>query len=131
MCLLLLLFLFTFYIFGFEGEVSNLTSDGGFVIKVKSGAAHHSCCVVVRNMQRCVYAIPTIPFLHNDTITELEKNVEESRNALVASKDTIAKQGRDGEKFQMPSIHLKDTISKLEKEVEESETALRTRLHVI
>lgn len=108
-----------------------MTSDVGFVIKVKSGAAYHSCCVVVKNMQRCIYAIPAVSFRHDDTITELEKNVEESRSSLMASKDTIAKQGRDGEKSQMASVHLKGTISKLEKDVEDSQTALRTRLHVI
>lgn len=101
------------------------------VIKVKSGGTYHSCCVVVKNMQRCVYAIPTVSFMHNDTITELEKSVEESRMSLMASKDTIAKHGRDGEKSQMSSIELKGTIAKLEKDVEGSQKALRTRLHVI
>lgn len=69
--------------------------------------------------------------MHSDTITELEKNVEESRMSLMASKDLIAKQGRDGEKSRMSSTDLNETIAKLEKDVEESQKALRIRLHVI
>ncbi|KAL8477076.1 hypothetical protein ACS0TY_029401 [Phlomoides rotata] len=118
-----------FYMLDAHEEIYGANAGNVYLFgKVKSGAAYHSCCVVVKNMQRCVYAIPT-DFLHNDTITELENNVEESRISLMASKDAIAKQGRDGEKSQMASIHLKGTVSKLEKDVEESQTALRTRLH--
>ncbi|KAK6923049.1 DNA-directed DNA polymerase, family B, exonuclease domain, partial [Dillenia turbinata] len=47
--------------------------------KVKAGSTYHSCCVVVKNMQRCVYAIPNSSIFHNDLITKLEKDVEESR----------------------------------------------------
>ncbi|KAK4262306.1 hypothetical protein QN277_027885 [Acacia crassicarpa] len=47
--------------------------------KVKSGNSYQSCCVVVKNMQRCVYAIPSRPLHHTDEMMELEKDVEESR----------------------------------------------------
>ncbi|XAR73998.1 DNA-directed DNA polymerase [Bertholletia excelsa] len=47
--------------------------------KVKAGAAYHSCCVVVKNMQRCVYAIPNGPLFQSDIIMKLEKVAEESR----------------------------------------------------
>ncbi|KAL0343706.1 UNVERIFIED_CONTAM: DNA polymerase alpha catalytic subunit [Sesamum angustifolium] len=122
-----------FYILDAHEEIhganaGNLSLWKGCIF-VKSGGTYHSCCVVVKNMQRCVYAIPTVSFMHNDTITELEKNVEESRLSLMASKDMIAKQGRDGEKSRMSSTDLKDTIAKLEKNVEESQKALRIRLH--
>ncbi|KAK9284464.1 hypothetical protein L1049_023637 [Liquidambar formosana] len=47
--------------------------------KVKAGSTYHSCCVVVKNMQRCVYAIPNGSVFHNDMIMKLEKDAEESR----------------------------------------------------
>lgn len=81
-------------------------------------------------MHRCVYAIPTVSFMHNDRITELEKNVEESQTALMTSKDAMAKHGRDGEKLHVSSIDLKGTVAKLEKDLEESRAALRAQLHV-
>ncbi|KAG8373805.1 hypothetical protein BUALT_Bualt11G0063300 [Buddleja alternifolia] len=102
---------------------------GAVVFQVKAGGTYHSCCVVVKNMQRCVYAIPTVSLVHNETITELEKKVEEFRASLMASKETLAKQGKDGEKIRLSFSDLKDTIAKLEKHVEESQTALSTRLH--
>ncbi|KAL0377699.1 UNVERIFIED_CONTAM: DNA polymerase alpha catalytic subunit [Sesamum radiatum] len=119
-----------FYILDAHEEIHGANAGNLYLFgKVKSGGTYHSCCVVVKNMQRCVYAIPTVSFMHNDTITELEKNVEESRLSLMAFKDMIAKQGRDGEKSRMLSTDLKETIAKLEKNVEESQKALRIRLH--
>ncbi|KAL0450358.1 UNVERIFIED_CONTAM: DNA polymerase alpha catalytic subunit [Sesamum latifolium] len=119
-----------FYILDAHEEIHGANAGNLYLFgKVKSGGTYHSCCVVVKNMQRCLYAIPTVSFMHNDTITELEKNVEESRLSLMASKDMIAKQGRDGEKSRMSSTDLKETIAKLEKNVEESQKALRIRLH--
>ncbi|KAK6116225.1 hypothetical protein DH2020_050021 [Rehmannia glutinosa] len=119
-----------FYILDAHEEIYGANAGNLYLFgKVKSGGTYHSCCVVVKNMQRCVYAIPTVSFMHNETITELEKNVEKSRISLMASKDLIAKQGRDCEKSRMSSTDLKDTIDKLEKDVEESQTALRSRLH--
>ncbi|KAK4416185.1 DNA polymerase alpha catalytic subunit [Sesamum alatum] len=119
-----------FYILDAHEEIHGANAGNLYLFgKVKSGGTYHSCCVVVKNMQRCVYAIPTVSFMHNDTISKLEKNVEESRLSLMASKDMIAKQGRDGEKSRMSSTDLKETIAKLEKDVEESQKALRTRLH--
>ncbi|XP_057449530.1 DNA polymerase alpha catalytic subunit-like [Lotus japonicus] len=47
--------------------------------KVKTGDLYQSCCVVVRNMQRCVYAIPSRPLHYTDEIMNLEKQVQESR----------------------------------------------------
>ncbi|KAL6339038.1 hypothetical protein AAG906_024189 [Vitis piasezkii] len=47
--------------------------------KVKAGSAYHSCCVVVKNMERCVYAIPNDSVFGNDEIMRLEKDVEASR----------------------------------------------------
>ncbi|CAK9177541.1 unnamed protein product [Ilex paraguariensis] len=47
--------------------------------KVKVGRTYHSCCVVVKNMQRCVYAIPIGSLFENDTIVKLEKDAGESR----------------------------------------------------
>ncbi|CBI21412.3 unnamed protein product, partial [Vitis vinifera] len=47
--------------------------------KVKAGSAYHSCCVVVKNMERCVYAIPNDSVFGNDEIMRLEKDIEASR----------------------------------------------------
>ncbi|KAL6580134.1 hypothetical protein OROMI_008158 [Orobanche minor] len=88
-----------FYMLDAHEEIYGANAGNVYLFgKVKSGAAYHSCCVVVQNMWRCVFAIPTVSFLHDATITELEKKIEESRISLMACKDTIAKQGTDGEK---------------------------------
>ncbi|TXG59415.1 hypothetical protein EZV62_013988 [Acer yangbiense] len=47
--------------------------------KVKAGSTYHSCCVVVKNMHRCVYAIPNGSLFNTDKIMKLEKDAEESR----------------------------------------------------
>lgn len=47
--------------------------------KVKAGDTFHSCCVVVKNMQRCIYAIPSASFLHSDEMLELQKDAEQSK----------------------------------------------------
>ncbi|PON43001.1 DNA polymerase alpha catalytic subunit [Parasponia andersonii] len=47
--------------------------------KVKAGTAYHSCCVVVKNMQRCVYAIPNKSLFNSDELMKLEKDAEESQ----------------------------------------------------
>lgn len=46
---------------------------------MKAGNTYHSCCVVVKNMHRCVYAIPNSSIFHTDEMSMLEKEVEESR----------------------------------------------------
>lgn len=43
------------------------------------GNTYQSCCVVVKNMQRCIYAIPNGSMFQNDTVTKLERDVEESK----------------------------------------------------
>lgn len=48
-------------------------------IQVKAGTAYHSCCVVVKNMQRCVYAIANKSSFNADELMKLEKDAEESR----------------------------------------------------
>ncbi|XP_075654619.1 DNA polymerase alpha catalytic subunit [Castanea sativa] len=47
--------------------------------KVKAGSTYHSCCVVVKNMQRCVYAIPNGSLFHSEEMIKLEKDLAESR----------------------------------------------------
>ncbi|XBI20461.1 hypothetical protein VPH35_061752 [Triticum aestivum] len=42
--------------------------------KVVIGKRFHSCCVVVKNMQRCIYAIPSSSVFPRDTISRIEKN---------------------------------------------------------
>ncbi|KAG0614550.1 hypothetical protein M758_6G185500 [Ceratodon purpureus] len=43
--------------------------------KVPVGGRYESCCVVVRNMQRCVYAVPNPSVFPPNTIAELEQLV--------------------------------------------------------
>ncbi|KAL4577433.1 hypothetical protein LXL04_013542 [Taraxacum kok-saghyz] len=47
--------------------------------KVKAGSSYHSCCVVVKNMQRCMYAIPNGPVFEDSVILNLERDLEESK----------------------------------------------------
>ncbi|KAI3799023.1 hypothetical protein L1987_34311 [Smallanthus sonchifolius] len=42
--------------------------------KVKAGNTYHSCCVVVKNMQRCIYAIPSGPVFEETGILKLEES---------------------------------------------------------
>lgn len=37
------------------------------------GGKYESCCVVVRNMQRCVYAVPSPSIFPPSTLSELEQ----------------------------------------------------------
>ncbi|CAA2966660.1 DNA polymerase alpha catalytic subunit [Olea europaea subsp. europaea] len=118
-----------FYILDAHEEIYGANIGNIYLFgKVKAGSTYQSCCVVVKNMQRCVYAFPTVPFLHNDTIAKLERDVEETRMSLKAFKETM-KRDKDGEKSRMSSADDKDTIAKLERDVEESQTTLYTRLH--
>ncbi|TKY70585.1 DNA polymerase alpha catalytic subunit [Spatholobus suberectus] len=47
--------------------------------KVKAGDLYQSCCVIVKNMQRCVYAIPSRPLHRTEEMMSLERDVQESR----------------------------------------------------
>lgn len=49
------------------------------VMQLKVGSTYQSCCAVVKNMQRCVYAIPNSPLFQTDEMMKLEKDAEESR----------------------------------------------------
>ncbi|KAK1410275.1 hypothetical protein QVD17_36810 [Tagetes erecta] len=42
--------------------------------KVKAGNMYQSCCVVVKNMQRCIYAIPSGPVFDEAVILKLEES---------------------------------------------------------
>lgn len=53
-------------------------------MKVKSGDTYQSCCVVVKNMQRCVFAIPNVSVFQEDKIMKIEKDVLESRLSSTA-----------------------------------------------
>lgn len=54
------------------------------LMKVKSGGTYQSCCVVVKNMQRCVFAIPNVSVFQEDKIMKIEKDVLESRLSSTA-----------------------------------------------
>ncbi|KAH9611127.1 hypothetical protein KSS87_007292 [Heliosperma pusillum] len=50
--------------------------------KVKAGNSYQSCCVVVKNMQRCVYAIPNESVFHNEVVLKLEKDLADVKISI-------------------------------------------------
>ncbi|GJS43716.1 RNA-directed DNA polymerase, eukaryota, reverse transcriptase zinc-binding domain protein [Tanacetum coccineum] len=44
-------------------------------LNVKAGSTYHSCCVVVKNMQRCIYAIPSDSVFEDPVIAKHEQDV--------------------------------------------------------
>ncbi|XP_020261450.1 DNA polymerase alpha catalytic subunit [Asparagus officinalis] len=69
----------------FGGNLGTLYLFG----KVKSGGAHHSCCVIVKNMQRCIYAIPDSSVFPSNKLAEVEMKVKESQDPATASRTTL------------------------------------------
>ncbi|KAK9713540.1 hypothetical protein RND81_06G034100 [Saponaria officinalis] len=69
-----------FYILDAHEELYG-ANDGTVYLfgKVKAGNAYQSCCVVVKNMQRCLYAIPNDSVFHNEVVLKLEKDVTDSK----------------------------------------------------
>ncbi|GMH25198.1 hypothetical protein Nepgr_027041 [Nepenthes gracilis] len=47
--------------------------------KVQAGGSYHSCCVVVKNMHRCVYAIPKGSVFQNEVAMKIQKDAAESK----------------------------------------------------
>ncbi|XP_078447158.1 DNA-directed DNA polymerase [Wolffia australiana] len=71
--------------------------------KVKAGNSYHSCCVVVKNTQRCIYAIPNSSVFESSITSELEEKVASSK---MSTADFRAK-------LQDMSASLKNEISSL------------------
>ncbi|KAG5528834.1 hypothetical protein RHGRI_029482 [Rhododendron griersonianum] len=68
-----------FYILDVHEEFYGANAGNVYLFgKVKAGSTYSSCCVIVKNMQRCVYAIPNGSLFQHDIIMKLEKDVEES-----------------------------------------------------
>ncbi|KAF7803369.1 DNA polymerase alpha catalytic subunit [Senna tora] len=94
--------------------------------KVKAGKSYQSCCVVVKNMQRCVYAIPNHPLHCTDEMMKLDKDVEESRiscterhkkrqDMVFGLKNEIAKQlSLNVSTFSMESVKRKYAFERSE-----------------
>ncbi|GAA0168120.1 DNA metabolism protein [Lithospermum erythrorhizon] len=85
--------------------------------KVKTGGAggkFHSCCVIVKNMQRCVYAIPRGHVFDNSSLIQPDRDSEESPASFQAQlhemasglKTEISKQllERDVSSFSMAPV---------------------------
>ncbi|XP_031475754.1 DNA polymerase alpha catalytic subunit [Nymphaea colorata] len=49
--------------------------------KVKVGNSYASCCVIVKNMQRCIFAIPHESIFPEDVTMELERTAKDSDNS--------------------------------------------------
>ncbi|OVA15651.1 DNA-directed DNA polymerase [Macleaya cordata] len=76
-----------FYIIDAHEEFYGANSGTVYLFgKVKVGNTYHSCCAVVKNVQRCVYAIPNGSVFQNDAIIELERDVADSRIAPTVSR---------------------------------------------
>ncbi|XBI30401.1 hypothetical protein VPH35_054156 [Triticum aestivum] len=64
-----------FYVLDAYEEPFGINSGTVYLFgKVVIGKRFHSCCVVVKNMQRCIYAIPSSSVFPRDTISRIEKN---------------------------------------------------------
>uniref|UniRef100_A0A803KXY4 DNA polymerase n=1 Tax=Chenopodium quinoa TaxID=63459 RepID=A0A803KXY4_CHEQI len=69
-----------FYILDAYEELYNTNAGTVYLFgKVKAGNAYHSCCVVVKNMQRCLYAIPSASVFHNEEVMKLEKDFADKK----------------------------------------------------
>ncbi|XP_022149463.1 DNA polymerase alpha catalytic subunit-like [Momordica charantia] len=69
-----------FYIIEAHEELFGANSGTVYLFgKVKAGDMYHSCCVVVKNMQRCVYAIPSASLLHSDEMLNLRNDAKQSQ----------------------------------------------------
>lgn len=74
-----------FYILDAHEELFGANSGNLYLFgKVKSGGTYQSCCVVVKNIQRCVFAIPIVSVFEEDKIMKIEKDVQESRLSSTA-----------------------------------------------
>uniref|UniRef100_A0A803KSA7 DNA polymerase n=1 Tax=Chenopodium quinoa TaxID=63459 RepID=A0A803KSA7_CHEQI len=69
-----------FYILDAYEELYNTNAGTVYLFgKVKAGNAYQSCCVVVKNMQRCLYAIPSASVFHNEEVMKLEKDFADKK----------------------------------------------------
>ncbi|XP_049382025.1 DNA polymerase alpha catalytic subunit [Solanum stenotomum] len=69
-----------FFILDAHEELYGINAGNIYLFgKVKAGGTYHSCCIVVKNMQRCVYAVPNGSVFCGDTISKLSRDVEESQ----------------------------------------------------
>ncbi|XP_042421168.1 DNA polymerase alpha catalytic subunit-like [Zingiber officinale] len=84
-----------FYIIDAHEETSGGNSGILYLFgKVKAGSGYHSCCIIVKNMQRCVYAIP------KDSVF-----------------DSINIAGRNSPKSQMSEATLGETLQDMASEM--------------
>lgn len=76
-----------FYMFDAHEEIYGANAGNLYLFgKVKAGGIYNSCCVVIKEMYRCVYAVPTV--FDSYEAMKLEKDVEESR---ISQRDFHAK----------------------------------------
>ncbi|KAJ3706357.1 hypothetical protein LUZ61_010062 [Rhynchospora tenuis] len=68
-----------FYIIDAYEEAFSTNSGTIYLFgKVKTGNSFQSCCVVVKNMQRCVYAVPSSTIFPREAIEDLKRKHTES-----------------------------------------------------
>ncbi|XP_074303278.1 DNA polymerase alpha catalytic subunit-like isoform X1 [Silene latifolia] len=72
-----------FYILDAYEEIYGADAGNIYLFgKVKAGNVYQSCCVVVKNIQRCVYAIPNESVFHNEVVLKLEKDLADSKISI-------------------------------------------------
>ncbi|KAJ8430025.1 hypothetical protein Cgig2_008464 [Carnegiea gigantea] len=79
-----------FYILDAHEEIYGSNMGNIYLFgKVKAGNSYHSCCVVVKNMQRCVYAIPNGSVFNNEMVLKLEKDIADSKISTAAFRSKL------------------------------------------
>lgn len=58
-----------------------------YELKVKAGSGYQSCCIIVKNMQRCVYAIPKDSVF--DSINLAGRNSPKSQKSEATLRETL------------------------------------------
>ncbi|KAL9263704.1 DNA polymerase alpha catalytic subunit-like protein [Drosera capensis] len=69
-----------FYILDAHEEIYGVNTGVVYLFgKVKVGNTFHSCCVIVKNMQRCVYAIPNDSVFRSEEVMKIEEDLAQSK----------------------------------------------------
>ncbi|GAB2282716.1 hypothetical protein Dimus_017255 [Dionaea muscipula] len=78
-----------FYILDAHEEIYGVNTGIIYLFgKVKAGNAYHSCCTIVKNIQRCVYAIPNDSVFQKEEVMKIEEDVAQSK---ISTDDSRAK----------------------------------------
>ncbi|GAB2231798.1 hypothetical protein Drorol1_Dr00010810 [Drosera rotundifolia] len=69
-----------FYILDAHEEIYGVNTGVVYLFgKVKVGNTFHSCCVIVKNLQRCVYAIPNDSVFRCEEVIKIDEDLAQSK----------------------------------------------------